>query len=162
MYRFKWPLCKKSAVLVLVWCYKARCDREQDLWSYWLTEGCIKHWCDKPSGYGFVSKKYEQGEHVAVTFLYLVPCSSCLTYIVKKTRFETLCSTPLTGICSDTAVRSLLAFLFHRSLSSPVINICSCFQDLKLSWIGPKEYHPHIGFITANFLHIWIMNIAGL
>jgi len=32
----------KSAVLVLVWCYKARGDREQDLWRYWLSEVCIK------------------------------------------------------------------------------------------------------------------------
>ena len=27
---------RKTAVLILVWCYKARGDREQDLWSYWL------------------------------------------------------------------------------------------------------------------------------
>ena len=38
---------RKSAVLVLVCWYKARCDREQDLWRYWLTEGCIKQWYDQ-------------------------------------------------------------------------------------------------------------------
>ena len=51
MYQFKWPLCKKSAVLVLVWCYKATGDRAQDLWRYWLPEGCIKQWCDQPYGW---------------------------------------------------------------------------------------------------------------
>jgi hypothetical protein len=62
MYRFKWQLCKKTKVLVLVCCYKARGDIEQELWRYWLPEGCIKQWCDKPSGYGCLSKKCEQGE----------------------------------------------------------------------------------------------------
>ena len=53
---------RESAVLVLLWCYKARGDSEQDLWRYWLSEGCITQWCDKPSGCGCVSKKCEQGE----------------------------------------------------------------------------------------------------
>jgi len=38
---------RKSAVLVLVWCYIPTGDREQDLWSYWLPEGCIKQLYDK-------------------------------------------------------------------------------------------------------------------
>jgi len=80
----------------------------------------------------------------------------------EKTRFETLCFPPLTGICSDTAVRSVLPLLFLRSLSSPIINICSWLQDFKLSWIGPKEYLPHTVFITANCLHICVMIKAGL
>ena len=32
---------RKTKVLVLVWCYKARCDREQDLQRYKPSEGCI-------------------------------------------------------------------------------------------------------------------------
>ena len=48
---------RKCAVLVLVWCYKSMGDREQDLWRCCLSEGCIKQWCEKPSGCGCVSKK---------------------------------------------------------------------------------------------------------
>jgi len=75
---------RESAVLVLVWCYKARGDREQDLWRYCLSEGCIKQWCDKTSGYDCVSKKCELGEHEAVTLLYLVSSPSTPIYRVKK------------------------------------------------------------------------------
>jgi len=41
---------RKSAVLVLVWCYKATGDREQDFWRYWLPQqevwagGAMKQW----------------------------------------------------------------------------------------------------------------------
>jgi len=66
MYRFKWPLCKKIALLVLVWCYKARIDREQDLWMYRLSEGCIKQWYDKSSDCGSLSKECEQWEQWSV------------------------------------------------------------------------------------------------
>ena len=54
----------------------------------------------------------------------------------ENTGFETLCFTPLISISSDTAVGSLIPLLFLRSLSSPIINIHSCLQDLKLSLIG--------------------------
>ena len=53
---------RKSTVLVLVCCYKARGDREQDLWRYWLPEGCIKQWYDRASGYGCHSNKCLKGE----------------------------------------------------------------------------------------------------
>jgi hypothetical protein len=46
-----------SAVLCLVWCCKARDDRKQVLWRYWLLESCIKQWHDKPRCYSCISKK---------------------------------------------------------------------------------------------------------
>jgi len=52
----------KSAGLFLEWCYESRGDREQDLWRYWLPEGCITMWHDKPTGYGCLSKKCWLGE----------------------------------------------------------------------------------------------------
>ena len=162
MYRFKWPRCKKNAGLVLLWYYKARGDREQDLWRYRLPEVCIKQRYDKPSGCGCVSKKCEQGEQWSSDLAVSHILSKLSNIQSENTRFETLCFPPLTGICSDTAVRSVLPLLFLRSLSSPIINICSWLQDLKLLWIGPKEYLPHTGFIPANFLHICVMIIAGL
>jgi hypothetical protein len=53
---------RKSAMLVLVWCYKARGERDWDLRRYWLPEGCIKQWYDKPTGGGCPSKKCGLGE----------------------------------------------------------------------------------------------------
>jgi len=53
---------RKSIVLVLVCCYKARGDRVQDLWRYWLPEGCIKKWYDRASSYGCLSNKCLKGE----------------------------------------------------------------------------------------------------
>ena len=48
---------QKIAVLVFECCFKARGDREQYLRKYWPPEGCFKQWYDKPTGYGFLSKK---------------------------------------------------------------------------------------------------------
>jgi hypothetical protein len=47
---------KENAVLVLVWCYKARGDREQDLWKYCLPGGGIKQWYGKSMGGGSLCK----------------------------------------------------------------------------------------------------------
>jgi len=136
MYRFKWPLCKKIALLVLVCCYKTRGDREQDLWRYRLPEGCIKQGCDKPSGCGCLSKKCEQVEQWSRNKAVSCTLAKLSNIQSENSVLETLCFTPLTNISSDTAVRSLIPLLFFRSLSSPIINIHSCLQDLKLSLIG--------------------------
>ena len=123
---------RKTEVLVLVWWNKARGEREQELWGYWLPEGCIKQWCDKPSGYGCLCKKCEQGEHEAVTVLYLVPW---------------------------------LPLIFLKSLcilsGCPVINIRSCCQDRRLSWVGTMEYHPHTGFhYSISYLSLsWLYQL---
>ena len=156
MYRFKWPLCKKKCS-VLVWCYTARGDRVQDLQRY----SCIKQWCDKPSGYGCLSKKCEQGEHEAVTLLYLVPWPSCLTYRVKTQDSKRYVSHhwPVSLV---TAVRSLLPLLFLRSLGSLTVNIRSCLQEWNCHELDCVECHPHTEFIIPNFLHICVMIIAGL
>ena len=161
---------RKSAVLVVVWCYKARGDREQELWGYWLPEGCIKQWCDKPSGYGCLSKKCEQGEHGAVTLLYLVPWPSCLTHRVKTQDLKRII-TNHNPLCQSRQL-SVLPLMFLKSLwilsGCPVINIRSCHQDRKLSWVGPMEYHPHTGFHYSKLLtYLWydyssFSNISGL
>ena len=130
---------RKIEVLVLVRCNKARGDREQDLWGYWLPEGCIKQWCDKPSGYGCLSKKCEQGEHEAMTLLYLIPWL------------------PLMSLKSPSILSGCL-----------IVNIHSCHQDRKLSWVGPMEYHPHAGFHYSKLLtylchdYSSFRNISGL
>jgi hypothetical protein len=146
MYQFKWPLCKKTKVLVLVWCCKCRGDGEQDLQKYWLPEGCIKQWCDKPSGYGCLSKKCEQGEQWSSDLAVSCTLAKLADIHSKNTRFEALCSTPLTSISIDTAVRALLSLLFLRCLSSPTVNIRSCLQEWSCHELDCVEYDPHTGF----------------
>jgi hypothetical protein len=52
----------ESAVLVLVCCYKASGDREQYLWRYWLSEGCIKQRYNRASGCGCFCSECLKGE----------------------------------------------------------------------------------------------------
>jgi len=66
----------------------------------------------------------------------------------------------------------VLPLLFLSSLSilsgCPVINIHSCFQYRKLSWVGPMEYRPHSGFHYYKLLiylcHDYgsFINISGM
>ena len=64
---------RKISVLVLVWCYIAIGEREQDLQRHKPPESCIKKPYDKPSGYGCLSKNVSRGSNEAVTLLYHVP-----------------------------------------------------------------------------------------
>jgi len=57
---------QEIAVLVLVWLYKARVDREQDLWRYWLPECTIKQWYNKPTGDGCLRKNCGLGEEWSI------------------------------------------------------------------------------------------------
>jgi len=147
---------RKTKVLVLVCCYKARGDREQDLWRYWLPEGCIKKWYDGASGYGCLSKKCLKGEQWSSD----LAVSRTLTkhsYIqCENTRFKRLWLSPLPTIHIDIADSYVLPVMFLRSLSilssCPIINIHSCHQDRKLSWVGLMEYHPHTGFRNSKHL----------
>ena len=70
---------RKCALLFLVWCYKARCDREQVLRRYWLPEGCIKQWCDKPTVDGCPCNIVGWGSS-GVMFIHLVPYPNALLY----------------------------------------------------------------------------------
>ena len=133
--------------LVLVWCYKATGDREQDLWRYWLTEHCIKQWNEKPTGDGCLSKKYELGKQRSSDI-----AVSCIlarhSYVqFENRRFETLWLSSLTRITIDKADSFLLCLLLLSSVSilsgCPIINIRSFHQGMKLSWVRPMAYHPH-------------------
>jgi hypothetical protein len=75
---------RKSAVLILVWCYKARGDREQDLWMYWLPLGCIKQLYDKQTyRWWLPARSVDWGSNEAVKLLCVGTWSSPLTYGVK-------------------------------------------------------------------------------
>ena len=161
MYRFKWlesdgactglngHCVRKIAMLVLVWCYKARDDREQDLWRYWLSVGCIKQWFDRASSCGWSSNKCLKVEQWSSDIAVSCTLAKQSDLESKRTRFKTILS-PLTTIHIDLADSSVLPLLFLRSLNilsgCPIINIHSCHQDRKLSWVGLMEYHAHTGF----------------
>ena len=52
----------KRAVFILEWCFRGRGDSVQDLGMYWLPEGCITMWHDKPTGCDGLIKKCCLGE----------------------------------------------------------------------------------------------------
>ena len=121
---------------------------------YWLHEDCIMMWYDKPTGDLCLCKKCCLREQwSAVTLPYLVHSA----IQSENTRFETLRFSTLTKMSIDVADRSLLPLLSHRSLSvlsgCPIINICSCLQDMKLLWIGPLAYHPLTRFHYSKILN---------
>ena len=166
---------------------KARGDREQDLWRYRLSEGCVKQWCDKPSGCGCLGKKCvsrgsnevwtggamkcEQGEQWSSDLAVSHIQSKLSDIQSENTRFRTYIS-PLPRMHIDVADRSVLPLLFLKSLCilsfCPIVNIRSCQQDRKLSWVGPVEYHPHSGFHYSKHRtylcrdNSSISNISGL
>jgi hypothetical protein len=160
---------RKSTVLILVWCYKARGDREQDLWRYWLPESRMKKRYEKPSAVGCSSKKCELWEQwssgVAVSRTLTKHCD----IQGENTIFKTLSLSPLTTIHIDLADSSVLPLLFLTSLiilsGSPIINTHSCHQDRKLFWVGLSTQWNiiHIlGFIIAYFLPTCVMIVAAL
>ena len=153
----------KSALLVLEWCCKAKCDREQDFWRYWLPESCIKQCYDKPTGDGCLCKKCRLGEEWKIE----IPVSHTLSTFTDVEYANTSFRywfTPLTRLSIHTADNFLLPLLFLMSVSissgCPIINIFSCLQDMKLSWIGLMAFHPYTWF--HYFLTICLMIVATL
>ena len=160
---------RNCAVLVLIWCYKARGDGEQDLWRY----SCIKQWCDKPSCYDCLSKKCEQGEQWSSDLCCILYLVWALWHTEWKHKIQNvlIITTDHNPHCHSRLL-SVLPLMFLKSLcvlsGCPVINIHSCHQDRELSWVGPMEYHPHTGFHYSKLLtylcHYYssFSNISGL
>jgi hypothetical protein len=94
---------RKSAVFVLVWCYKARDDREQDLWRYWLTAGCNKQWCDRASGYGWSSNKCLKGEQWSSDLAVSRTSAKHSDIQSENISIKTLWFSPLTTVHTDVA-----------------------------------------------------------
>jgi hypothetical protein len=136
---------RKCSVLVLVWCYIARGQREQNLQRYKPPEICIKKRYDKPSGYGCPSNKCEQGEQWSNDLAALRALGKHSDIQSENTSFEMLWLSPLTWI--HIAIAEVCVYF-----TVSVINIHSCHQDMRLSWVGPMEYHPHTGFHYSKVL----------
>jgi hypothetical protein len=117
---------RKSAVLVLDWCYKARGDREQNLWRFWLPAGCIKQWCDRASVFGCLSNKCLKAEQWSSDLAVSRTLTKHSDIQSENTRFKTLSLSPLTTVHIDLADSSVLHLLILRSLSilsgCPIIN----------------------------------------
>ena len=132
---------KESIVLVLVWCSKARGDREQDLWRYYMPEGSMNKWYDKPSGDDYCSKKCELWEQWSTDLAISPTLTKHFNIQSENTTFKTLWLSPLPTIHTDIADSCVLPVMFHRSVSilsgCPIINIYNCYQYRKLSWVGP-------------------------
>jgi len=97
-----------------------------------------------------------------VSLLYVLPLPP-LGRVVKTQGSKHSWFTPLIRFSIHTADNSLLLLLFLRSVSilsgCPVINICSCHEGMKLSWIGHTAYHPHTRFhyskLQTYLLWLW-------
>jgi hypothetical protein len=162
---------QEKVVLVLVSCYKAGGDREQDLWRYWLSAGCNKQWYDRASGYGCLNNKCLKGEQWSSDLAVSCTLTKHSDIQSENTSYKTWLS-PLTTIHIDLADSSVLPLLFLKSLSilscCPIINTQSCQQDRKFSWVELMEYHPLTGFhycILLTYLaHDYnsFINISGM
>jgi len=90
------------------------------------------------------------GRNEKLKFLYLIPYPSALMCSMQTQVSDTDWFTPLTRLSIHTADNFLLTLLFLMSVSilsgCPIINICSCLQDMKLSWIGLMAFRPYTGF----------------
>jgi hypothetical protein len=103
---------KKSAVLVLVWCYKATGDREQDLWRYWLPEGCVKQWYEKSRCDHCLCKKCGLEEQWSSDIAVNCTLGKHPDIQCDNTRFVTLWLLPLSRMSIDVADSALLHLLF--------------------------------------------------
>jgi len=99
----------------------------------------------------------------AVSLLYVLPLPSTRTCAVKTQCSKHSWFTVLMSFSIHIADNCLLPLLFLRCVSilsgCPVINIRSCHEDMKLSWIGPTTYHPHTMFhycTLCNYL-LWLV-----
>jgi hypothetical protein len=154
MYQFKWPLCKKKCS-VLLWCYIAPVDREQDLWRYWLPEGCIKQWYDKPTGGGCLQEVWAGGGmkqwHCCILYIFQVPICIVCKHKVQKHFW----STPLTRISIAVADISLLPLLLFSSLSKCQAVILLTYMLATKIW-RYDEFGPwhiiHICFLCFKIL----------
>ena len=149
---------RESAVLVLLWCYKSRGDREQDIWRCWL-KAALSSGVTSLQVMVVSARSVSSGSNEAVTLLYLVSSPSTRVYR-EKTGFKTYWLSRLTRIHIDVADSSVLPFLFLYSLcilsGCPIINICICHQDRKLSSVGPIQYHPHSLLQTSYLFLSWL------
>jgi hypothetical protein len=127
---------RKCALLDLVCCYKPTGDREQDLWTFWQPDCCIKQGYDKPMVDFGLCKKWAEGG--------MKQWHSCILYCIEG-HWYTVCEhtfqkhswfTPLTTLSIQTTENYLLALVFLRSVSilssCSIINIRCCHQNRKL------------------------------
>ena len=158
---------RKNPMLVLVWCYKSTSDREQDLWTYRLSEAALCSGMTSLQVMAASARRLICGSNEALTLLYLVAWPSAL-------------------ICSDGNACFGKIVDSHHWPHSPfeqeiILSFLYCFSGLLAfcqavlllmyvvttkMWSCPELNPWHIihilGFITPKFLSICLMIIAAL
>ena len=108
--------------------------------------------------YCCLSNKCLKGQQWSSDLAVSCPLTKHCDIQIESTGFKTLLLllSPLPTIHIDVADSCVLPLVFLSSLSilsgCPIINICSCYQYTKLSWVGPMEYHPYTGFHYSKLL----------
>jgi hypothetical protein len=155
----------KSALLVLVWCYKATGDREQDLWGYWLPEGCIKQCYGKPAGDGCL-QEVRAGEATKQWHRCILYLGQALWHTVWKHKIQNfmITTTDQNLHCwsrwvsaSFTVSLGLWAFCQAVLLLTYVVatKMWSCHE------LDPLHIIHILGFITPNFLPTFFTIMAA-
>jgi hypothetical protein len=149
---------RKSAVLVLVWCYKVKGDREQVLWRYWLSERCIKQWYDKPTADGCLQDLWAGGA--------MKQWHCCILYLGKvlywNTRFRNILDLHHRLECPFTQ-QITLCFLYYflglRSFCLAILLLTYVVATKIWSYLELDSWHiiHTLGFITPNFLPICLI-----
>jgi hypothetical protein len=160
MYKLKWLLRKKTkrAELAVVWCYRATCVREQDLWKYWLPDGWFSSDITSllVTVASAISVNWRKNE--ALTLLYMVPWPSVLICSMETQGSETFLINTLTRISIDVADSSVLL-----CSSSGLWAFCQAYVLVTKIWrydkLDPCCIIHILGLITPNFLPICHMNL---
>jgi len=156
----------KKAVLLYVWYYKAIGDREQDLWRYWLHEGCIKQFYDKPTGDGCLQELQTGGAmrqwHCCILYFDQAPqhtkgrAQDSIHY--DSHHWPDPPFTQLITLCFFYCVSGPWAFcqavLFLKNVFAT--KVWSCHE------LDPQHIIHILGFITPNVLCICFMIMAVL
>jgi len=151
---------RRSAMLGVVWCYKARGDEEHYLWKYWPPEVCIKQWYDKPEGMVVSARGVSWWSNEAVSLMCLVTWPSTMTYRVKTQDSKHSWFTTLMIFFIHTADNCLLPLEFLRSVR--ILSGCVAKKIWSRLVLDPLYIIHTLGFITPKLLRICLMIVAPL
>jgi hypothetical protein len=148
--------------LVLLCCYKTRGDRIQELWGYWLPEGCIMQWCDKLSCCVCLNRKCEQGEQWSRDFAVSWTLANLADIESENTRLKRCNSHhwPVSAVTQQLG----LCFLYCFSVFSAVLLLT---YTVACKFWSCQEYdflqcHPHTGFRYSKLLTIMCNNYSKI
>jgi hypothetical protein len=148
---------RETEVLDLVCCYKARGDWEQDLWSYWVSEGCIKQRYDRASDCGCFCSECLKGEQWSSDLVsrtlakhsYIRNGNAIFKSYDYQHWLESKFLYGFSGLWAFCQAALLLTYTVATSIGS--------YPEL-----DPWNIIHILGFITPNFLPICLMIMLDL